>query len=128
MQVTLQLEGAEGIWSRRSSGLEIEFLLGKVVARDHVRDLHDLQLLIALMNAPDRWWDVRTAARELQVPDDAARAALEHLAWRNLLERYQFRPGSEQPRRRSLALAAAFAADPVEVVGAITHSLSSPPR
>ena len=99
-------------------------------ARDYLRDLHDLQLLIALVNAPDRWWDARAAARVLQVPDDVARAALEHLAGRNLLEirvtgevRYQFRPGSEELRLRSLAFADGFAADPVEVVRALTPSV-----
>ena len=104
-------------------------------ARDHLRDLRDLQLLIALINVPDRWWDARAAARELQVPDAVARAALEHLAGRNLLEirvtgevRYQFRPGSEALRRRSLAFAEAFAADPVEVVRALTPSVPSRSR
>jgi len=104
-------------------------------ALDHLRDLHDLQLFIALMNASDRWWDARAAARELQVPDAVARAALEHLAGRNLLEirvtgevRYQFRPGSEELRRLSLAFADAFAADPPAVVRALTGSVSSASR
>ena len=99
-------------------------------ALDHLRDHYHLQLFIALMNAPDRWWEARAAARELQVPHDVARAALEHLAGRNLLEirvtgevRYQFRPGSEELRRRSRAFADAFAADPLEVVRALTPSV-----
>jgi hypothetical protein len=100
-------------------------------ALDHLRDHCDLQLFIAVMNAPDRWWDARAAARELQVPDDVARAALEHLAGRNLLEirltgevRYQFRPGSDELHLRSLAFAEAFAGDPLEVVRALTPSVS----
>jgi len=104
-------------------------------ALDHLRDLHDLQLFIALMNAADRWWDARAASRELQVPDDVARAALEHLAGRNLLEirvtgevRYQFRPGSEALRLRSLAFAEAFAADPLEVVRLLTPAVPSRSR
>src|SRR5687768_11852260 len=101
-------------------------------ALDHLRDLHDLQLFIALMNASDRWWDARAAARELQVPDGVARAALEHLAGRNLLEirvrgevRYRFRPGSEELRQRSLAFAKAFGANPLEVERALTRSVAS---
>ena len=116
--------GVDGHLSLKSSSSS-----ARSFARDHLRDLHDLQLFIALVNAPDRWWDARTAGRELQLPDAAARAALEHLAARNLLEirvtgevRYQFRPGSEELRLRSLAFAEAFAADPHEVVRALTSS------
>jgi len=101
-------------------------------ARDHLRDPYDLRLLIALVKAPDRWWDARAAARELQVPDGVARAALEHLAGRNLLEirvrgevRYRFRPGSEELRQRSLAFAKAFGANPLEVERALTRSVAS---
>jgi hypothetical protein len=73
----------------------------------HIRDLDDLQLLITLVNAADRWWDTRSIARGLHIPENAARAALEHLAGRNLLEirltgdvRYEFHPGNEELRER----------------------------
>jgi hypothetical protein len=64
------------------------------------------------------------------VPNDVARAALEHLAGRSLLEirvtgevRYQFRPGSEELRLQALAFAEAFAANPLEVVRPLTPSV-----
>lgn len=95
----------------------------------YIRDLDDLQLLITLVNAPDRWWDTRSVARGLHIPETAARAALEHLAGRNLLEirltgdiRYQFRPGNEELRDQALACAEAYRADPLAVVRAVSAS------
>jgi predicted ArsR family transcriptional regulator len=103
-----------------------------VVARfltAYLRDLDDLQLLITMVNAEDRWWDAPNVARELHISESAARAALEHLAADNLLEirltgdvRYQFHPGTEDLREQALACADAYRTDPLAVVRAVSAS------
>jgi hypothetical protein len=72
---------------------------------EHIKSLHQLQLLVAVIESGDRWWDATSAARELGTTADAARRALDHLAAHNLLDiritgdvRYQFRPGTEELR------------------------------
>lgn len=69
----------------------------------HIRSIEDLQLLIAMATAPERWWDEDAVAREYTLERRDARGALEHLAAHNLLEikvtgdvRYQFRPGTPE--------------------------------
>lgn len=95
----------------------------------YIRDLDDLQLLITMVNAADRWWDTRNVARELHISESAARAALEHLAGGNLLEirltgdvRYQFRPGTEDLREQALACATAYRTDALTLVRAVSTS------
>jgi hypothetical protein len=69
---------------------------------EHITSLDHLQLLIALIQSGDRWWDATSAARELGTTVGSARRALDHLAAHNLLDiritadvRYQFRPGTQ---------------------------------
>jgi hypothetical protein len=69
----------------------------------HIRSIEELQLLIAMATAPERWWDEEAVAREYTMDRRDARSALEHLAAHNLLEikvtgdvRYQFRPGTPE--------------------------------
>jgi DNA-binding IclR family transcriptional regulator len=90
---------------------------------DHVRTLEELQLLIALIQSPDRWWDAGTVARELGLSRSTARQTLDHLASRNLLDiritgdvRYQFRPGTEELRTAALALEDAYRVRPLALV------------
>lgn len=94
---------------------------------DHVRSLEELQLLIAVIQSPDRWWDAAAAARELGIPGPVARRAFDHLAARNLLDiritgdvRYQFRPGTDQLRADALAAEQAYRLDPLAVVQGVT--------
>jgi hypothetical protein len=89
----------------------------------HIRSLEELQLLMAVMQAPDRWWDARTAARELVLREQVARHALDHLATRNLLDiritgdvRYQFRPGTDELRAATLAVEEAYRANQLALV------------
>lgn len=69
----------------------------------NIETLEQLELLLLLVQAPDRWWDATTVADTLSIPTDTARQALDHFAMRNLLAiritgdlRYQFQPG--EPR------------------------------
>jgi hypothetical protein len=90
---------------------------------DHLRSLEELQLLMAVIHAPDRWWDAQTAARELVMPAKTARRALDHLAAGNLLDiritgdvRYRFRPGTEALLEAANACVTAYASDPQALV------------
>lgn len=81
----------------------------------HLRTLEQLELLLLLMQTPDRWWDAAAIALQLGVTADTARRALEHLAARNLLAiritgdvRYQYQPGEPQLADAARMLAEAF--------------------
>jgi DNA-binding MarR family transcriptional regulator len=72
---------------------------------DHVRSLDELQLLMAIIQSDERWWDSSAAAREFGMTIATARAALDRFAAGNLLDiritddvRYQFRPGTDELR------------------------------
>ena len=94
---------------------------------EQVGSLETFQLLIKILQSPDRWWDAGTAARELGIAERDAGRALDSLAKRNLLDirisddlRYQFRPGTEELREAAYACADAFRRKPVLVLQAIT--------
>ena len=96
---------------------------------DHIRSLEEFQLLIALIQSPDRWWDADAAARELGIARQDARRGLDALAARNLLDiritgdlRYQFRPGTEELRAAARATAEAYWANPLAVVQLIAQT------
>ncbi len=66
----------------------------------HIDSLEQLELLLVVMQTPQRWWDASAVSAQLGVHPDAARSALEHLAAHNLLAirvtgdvRYQYQPG-----------------------------------
>lgn len=94
---------------------------------DHIRSLDDLQLLIAMIQAPDRWWDASVAARELGTSPTAARLLLDHLATQNLLDiritgdvRYQFHPGTEELREAALEAAEEYRTNPLTLAQLVT--------
>ena len=96
---------------------------------DHIRSLEELQLLFAVVQMPDRWWDATSAARELGIATPAARRALDALAGRNLLDiritgdvRYQFRPGTDALRQGALATEDAYRTNPLGVVQLVTQT------
>ena len=89
---------------------------------DHVRSLDDLQLLMAIIESDERWWDALAAAREFGMPETAARAALDRFASGNLLDirltddvRYQFCPGTAGLRETARAAADAYRRHPIAV-------------
>ena len=98
---------------------------------DHIRSLEELQLLMAVIHAPERWWDAASAARELIMPLGNARRALDHLAAHNLLDiritgdvRYQFGPGTDDLRTAARACVEAYDAHPQEVVDLVRGKTS----
>jgi hypothetical protein len=81
----------------------------------HLREIDDLHLLVTMASDGDRWFDEDGVARELGMDRRKARAALEHLASRNLLEirvtgdvRYQFHPGTPTLRMAASACVEAY--------------------
>lgn len=93
----------------------------------HLRSVEDLQLLIALVQSPDRWWDAAVAARELNVTRTVAARTLDHLARHNLLDiritgdvRYQFHPGTEELRDAAVACVDEYRRNPLAVLKAVT--------
>jgi hypothetical protein len=96
---------------------------------EYVRSLEELQLLIALIQSPERWWDATAAARELGMAMSAARRGLDALAARNLLDiritgdvRYQFRPGTEELRAAARATEEAYRTNPLAVVQLVAQT------
>ena len=95
---------------------------------EYVHTLDDLQLLMALIQSEDRWWDAATAARELGTTVPDARAALERFAARNLLDikiggdvRYQFRPGTAELREAAREVAEAYRSRPLALATLVTR-------
>ena len=88
----------------------------------HVRTLDELQLLMAIVQAEDRWWDAAGAAREFGMSVTEAGTALERLAAANLLDikiggdlRYRFRPGTPELGDEARAAAEAYRQRPLDV-------------
>ena len=86
---------------------------------NNLRHVEDLDLLVAMAAGGDRWWDAVRASREVGISRVTARAALERLAARNLLEirvtddvRYQLRPGTATLRAAVRACLRAYDANP----------------
>jgi hypothetical protein len=95
----------------------------------HIRSLEELQLLIALVQSPDRWWDATSAARELGIAIPVARRGLDALAAGNLLDiritgdvRYQFRPGTEELRAAARATEETYRMNPLAVVQLVAQT------
>ncbi len=96
---------------------------------DHIGSLDELQLLLAVVQTPERWWDATSAARELGIATPAAGRALDALAGRNLLDiritadvRYQFRPGTDALRAAAVATEDAYRTNPLGVVQLVTQT------
>lgn len=88
----------------------------------HVRTLEELELLMSIIQSPDRWWDAAQAARESGMAVPAARRALDYFAAHNLLDiritddvRYQFSPGTSELRDAADAAAEAYRKRPLAV-------------
>jgi hypothetical protein len=96
---------------------------------EHIHSLDELQLLMALIQTPDRWWDATAAARELGLALAVARRGLDALASRNLLDiritgdvRYQFRPGTDALRAAARAAEDAYRTNPLAVVTLVAQT------
>jgi hypothetical protein len=92
-----------------------------------LRSLEHLQLLEAVVGAADTWWDADSVARHLSIRPGAARTVLDDLARSNLLDiritddvRYRYRPTAPELDDIVKACLAAYRADPLRVVRAVT--------
>jgi hypothetical protein len=88
----------------------------------HVRSIEELQLLMTIVQSGDRWWDAHDAARECGMSTPEARAALEHLASRNLLDirigeelHYRMGPGTPELREAVREAVDAYRQRPLDV-------------
>ena len=94
---------------------------------EHIRSLEELQLLMAVIQSPDRWWDAAAATRELGIAATIARRALDHFAAHNLLDiritgdvLYQFRPGTDDLRAAARATEEAYRSNPLALAQLVT--------
>lgn len=94
----------------------------------HIDSLEQLELLLAVMQAPQRWWDAAAVSAQLGVHPDAARRALEHLAAHNLLAirvtgdvRYQYQPGRPELAEAARLVADVYRLRRVAVLQAVTQ-------
>jgi hypothetical protein len=78
-----------------------------------------LELLVMLIESPDRWWDAVSAGPAVGVDPGTIQRDLEHLATRNLLAvnlgttvSYRYEPGNAAVRATSQAFAAAYRNNP----------------
>lgn len=91
--------------------------------RRNISSPEDLEILVRVMDAPERWWDVAGIAKALRLDPAMARRSLEHLASRNLLAirvtsdvRYQFQPGEPGLDAACAAFAEAFRTNPLALL------------
>jgi len=96
-------------------------------AARHLRTIDDLQVLLACMEAGDRWWSTDSTARQLGIAQAVAAECLDHLARQNLFDLrvsndigYRFSPGTAHLKEDALALLAEYRRRPLNVVRLIT--------
>ena len=92
-----------------------------------ITSLEQLELLVLLMQASDRWWDAASVAATLGMPEEAARRTLDRFAAGNLLAiritgdvRYQFQPGEAGLQRTLASFAEAYRENRLAVLQLVT--------
>ena len=82
---------------------------------DPLLSIHEIEVLTAMVETPDRWWDARLISTELRVAVTTARGVLDRLAGLNLLDirftddvRYRFRPGNAELAHKVSRLIASY--------------------
>ena len=95
---------------------------------DHLISLDEIEALMAMSNAPGRWWDAKLMCRELGVPVSTARSILDDLAGLNLLDirvtdevRYKLQPGTPELDHTVNRLVSLYRTNRSAVVRAITR-------
>ena len=91
--------------------------------RENIASPEELEVLMRVMDPPERWWDVDGVAKALGLDPAVARRSLEHLATRNLLAirvtndvRYQFQPGEPGLAAACVAFAEAYRTNPLAML------------
>lgn len=99
--------------------------------RSHLNTLEDLQVLVACMEDPERWWNPAGIARQLGIRVPAARRSLDQLARRNLFDirvsddvSYRFSPGAPELKAAALAWLAGYRKNPLAIVKLVTDNRS----
>lgn len=84
-------------------------------AADPQLSIQEIEVLTAMIDTPDRWWDARLVSGELRIAVATARGVLDRLAGLNLLDirftddvRYRFRPGTAELAHKVSRLVAAY--------------------
>lgn len=97
----------------------------------HLKTIDDLQVLVACMEADDRWWSAAAAAGQLGINPTIAARSLDRLARRNLFDirvgnsiTYRFSPGTPQLDEDASALLAEYRRNPLGVVKLVTAGAS----
>ena len=92
-------------------------------AETYLYSLEDLKVLILLVEERERWHDVASVARKLDIPRDMSRATIDHLTRSNLLDiritddvRYRFRPGTSELERHAVAAVDAYRRTPARIL------------
>lgn len=87
-----------------------------------IDSLPELQMLVVLMEEPDRWWDASALAADTGNPPGVTRRTLDRLAARNLLDirvtedvRFRYRPGSPALDEAGRAFLEAYHKNPIAV-------------
>jgi hypothetical protein len=89
---------------------------------EYLASSEELEVLMRVVAAPERWWDARAVSRGSGMSIGSARAALDTLTARNLLDiritddvRYRFRPATAALEAAVGAVAAAYQREPAAV-------------
>lgn len=116
--------GKNGMESYQLPAAAAEFM------ENHIASADELALLVAMIDAPDRWWDPSIVSREFGLPQHVARAMLDRFAVANLLDirvtgdvRYRFRPGTPELGRGATAFVEAYHAHPAVVAQHVARSV-----
>ena len=93
---------------------------------EHAISVDEVEVIGAMTDAPERWWDARLIGGVLGIPVSTARGLLDHLARLNLFDirftneiRYQFHPGTHELAVVVALLVATYRADRDTIVRAI---------
>ena len=103
----------------------VEFTTG------HLESLEDLEVLVACMDSPERWWNAADMALQLGLSQGAARRSLDQLARHNLFDlrvtddvRYRFSPGTPELEADTRAWLGEYRRNPLAVVRSIPRGRS----
>jgi hypothetical protein len=109
----------------------VSALVAEFAAR-HLQSLDDLQVLIACMEAGDRWWSAASTAGQLGISPVVAARSLDHLARQNLFDirvsnaiAYRYAPGTPQLDEEAQAMLAEYRRNPLGVVKLVTGRSSA---
>ena len=93
---------------------------------DRVRSVEALQVLMLVVQSPQRWWDAAAVRRETGLSAAAASRILQQLASANLLDikvtgdvRYQFAPGTPELDATARLVSDLYCRTPVAIVSAL---------